>query len=73
MYLQNRILTYNIQGEHLKKETSIISSILHNNGFPKNPTKPPHPKPTKQKTDAGQQHTPTTQWATFTYTGKIDR
>jgi hypothetical protein len=45
-FLYNRLHTYNIQGDHLKTETSTITNILQNNGFPIQPPKP-HPKPKK--------------------------
>jgi hypothetical protein len=44
-FLYNRLHTYNIQGDHLKTETSKITNILHNNGFP---TPKPHQKPKKK-------------------------
>jgi hypothetical protein len=33
-FLYNRLHTYNTQGDQLKTETSTITNILHNNGFP---------------------------------------
>jgi hypothetical protein len=68
-FLYNRLHTYNIQGNHLKTETSTITNTLHNNGFPTKPPKP-HPKPQKTKVERQNKNTPTPIWATFTYTGK---
>jgi hypothetical protein len=40
-YLYNRLHTYDIQGEHYKTETSTITNILQNNGFPVHTPRPP--------------------------------
>jgi hypothetical protein len=67
-FLYNRLHTYNIQGYHKKTETSTITNILQNNGFP---TQPPHKKPRKEiAVKPTNTPTPTPKWATFTYTGK---
>jgi hypothetical protein len=68
-FLHNRLHTYNILGDHLKTETSTITNILQNNGFPTQPPKL-HPKPTKEITTNSHTNTPTPTWTTFTYTGK---
>jgi hypothetical protein len=69
-FLYKRLHTYNIQGDHLKTETSTITNILHYNGFP---TLKPHLKPKKEiavRQKNTPTPTPTPRWATFTYTGK---
>jgi len=65
-FLFNRRDSYNLQEEEHQHELNIIHNILHNNGFPIKPYKPPTHNPTRPTAP----QTTKQKWASLTYVGK---
>jgi hypothetical protein len=69
-FLYNRLNTYDIHDDHYKTETSTVTNILLNNGFPAHPPRPRPPPNTKKQTSNLHTHNPTPGWTIFTAIGK---